>query len=50
MVGITYVYIDMAFGFHGYFFLKAHICCLDGCLSMTVYTHAVLGVFCAYVL
>ena len=49
MVRITYVYIDMAFGFYGFFFLT-HIYCLVGCLSMIVWTYAVLGVFYACVL
>ena len=49
MVGITYVYVDKACGFYGYFFLT-HIYCLVGCLSMIVWTHAVLGVFYACVL
>ena len=37
------MYIDMAFGFYGFY-------CLVGCLSMIVWTHAVLRVFCACVL
>ena len=46
MVGITYVYIDTIFRFMGNavdFFLTHHYC-LVGCLSMIVWTHAVLGV------
>ena len=43
MLGITYVYIDAVFCFYGYFF-KIHPYCLDGCLSMIVWTHAVFGV------
>ena len=49
MVEITYVYIDTVFGFYGYFFLN-HLYCLVGCLSMIVWTHAVLGVLYACVL
>ena len=48
MVGITYVYIDMVFRFNGYF--NIHLYCLVGCLSMIVWTHAVLGVLYACVL
>ena len=47
MVGITYVYLDIVLGFHDYFFLlflSTHLYCLIGCLSMIVWTHAVLGV------
>ena len=50
MVGITSVYIDMAFDFSGYFFFSTNICCFVGCLSMIVWTHAVLVVFYACVL
>ena len=49
MVGITYVYIDTVFGFYGYFFLT-HLHCSVGCLSMIVWTHAVLGILYAVVL
>ena len=41
--GITYVYIDTVFAFDGYFFY-AHLYCLVGCLSMIVWSHAVLDV------
>ena len=44
MVGITYVHIDTIFAFYVYIFFK-HLYCLVGCLSMIVWTHAVLGVF-----
>ena len=44
MVGITYVCIDMAFGFYGHIFVT-RIYCLVGCLSRIVWTHAVLGAF-----
>ena len=51
LVGITYVYIDMVFGFMG----TSFICffppsLLLGCLSMTVWASAVLGVLHACVL
>ena len=42
-----YVYIDMVFGFYGYFFFFYF---LVGCLSMIVWTPAVLGVLYACVL
>ena len=47
MVGITYMYIDTIFTFCGYvdFVLLIHLYCLLRCLSMTVWTHAVLGIF-----
>ena len=51
MVGITYVYIDTVFGFYGYsflFFFLTHLYCLVGCLSMIIWTHAVLGVLYVY--
>ena len=47
------MYTDMVFGFLGYFknnFVSTHLYCLVGCLSMIVWTHAVLGVLYAYVL
>ena len=40
-----YVYID----FFVVDFLKTYLYCLVGCLSMVVWTHAVLGVLCACV-
>ena len=45
MVGIAYVYIDAIFAFNGYvdFFLLMLLYCLVGCLSVIVWTHAVLG-------
>ena len=45
VVGIIYVYVDMVFGRHRYLFLN----CLVGCLSMIVWTPAVLGVLYACV-
>ena len=45
MVGIVYVYVGTVFRFYGYFFFK----CLVGCLSMIVWTTAVLGVLYACV-
>ena len=45
MVGIIYVYVHTVFGLCGVFF---H--CLVGCLSMIVWTPAVLGVLYACVL
>ena len=36
-----YVYVD---------FLKAHLCCLAGCLSMVVWTHALFCVCYMHVL
>ena len=51
MVGITWVYIDTISPFYGYIlFLYTHLYCLVGCLSMIVWTHAVLGVLYACVL
>ena len=52
MVEIAYVYIDTVFGFYGYFFclIFTHLSCLAGCLSMNIWTHAVLGVLYACVL
>ena len=54
MVGITYVYIDTICAFYGYpffsYFFKTNVYCLVGCLSMIVWTHAVLGVLYACVL
>ena len=47
MVGIIYVYIVTVFRFYEYFF---SLNCLDGCLSMIVWTPAVLGVSYACVL
>ena len=48
MVEITYVHINMVFGFHGYryffFFFFFFFYCLVGCLSMIVWTPALLGV------
>ena len=44
MVGVIYVYIEMIFGFHGFFFN-----CLVGCFSMIVWTPAVLSVLYACV-
>ena len=51
IIGITYVYIDTAFGFYGYilfsflffffFLFYIHLYCLVGCLSMIVWTQAV---------
>ena len=40
------MYIDMIFEFYGYIdsFFQTHLCCLVGCLSMIVWTHAVSGV------
>ena len=49
MAGIMYVYVDTVFGFYGYFFFFLFNC-LAGCLSMIVWTPAVLGVFYACVL
>ena len=45
MVGVTHLYVDTVFGFYGYFFN-----CFVGCLSMIVWTPAVLSVFYARVL
>ena len=42
-VGITYVYIDTIFAFYGYFLFCTIF--TVGCLSMIVWTHAVLCVF-----
>ena len=59
MVGITYhVCIDTLFAFYGYvvFFLfyflltPLDLNCLVGCLSMIIWTHAVLGILYACVL
>ena len=52
MVGIIYVYIDTVFGYYGSFlFLLLFVFCyLIGCLSMIVWTPAVLGVLSACVL
>ena len=58
MVRIVYVYIDKIFGFYGYihfcniiwFFFFTHLYCSVRCLSMVVWTHAVLGVLYACVL
>ena len=56
VVGIAYVYIDTIFAVyvHGFvvvvvlfcflFCFLIHLYCLFGCLSMVVWTHAVLGV------
>ena len=49
VVGIIYVYVDTVFGIYGYFFFF-FFNCLVGCLSMIVWTPAVLGVFYACVL
>ena len=34
------MYIDMILAVMGTFFLYTHLCCLVGCLSMIVWTHA----------
>ena len=46
------MYIDVIFAFYGYvdFFLSTHLYGLVGCLSMIVWTHAVLSVSYACVL
>ena len=47
MVGIIYVYVDTVFGFYGYFFFFFccfFLHCFVGCLSIIVWTPAVLGV------
>ena len=46
MAWITYVYIDTIFMFYRNFFcyIYTHLYCLVRCLSMIVWTHAVLGV------
>ena len=47
----TYVYTDVKFAFYEYIsFFFYHLYCLVGCLSMIVWTHAVLGVLYACVL
>ena len=46
MVGIIYVYVDMVFGFMGNSFFN----CLVGCLTMIVWTPAVLDVLYACIL
>ena len=48
MVGITYAYIDTIFVLWVHF-LKTHLYCLIGCLSMIVSAHTVLGFFYACV-
>ena len=45
MAGVIFVYADMVFGFYGYSFI-----CLVGCLSMIIWTPAVLSVLYACVL
>ena len=45
MVESIYVYVDTVFGFYGYFFLNNSV----GCLSMIVWTPAILGVLYACV-
>ena len=50
MVGDTTVYIDTIFDFYGYILFYALLCYLAGCLSVIVWTHAVLGVLYACVL
>ena len=46
------MYVDTIFAFYVYilFFFDTHLYCLVGCLSMTVWKHAVLAVLYAYVL
>ena len=49
MLGITYVQLDMIIALYGYilflfFFFFTHLYCFVRCLSMIVWTHAVLGV------
>ena len=45
VVGVIFVYIDMAYAFYGYSFL-----CLVGCFSLIIWTPAVLSVLYACVL
>ena len=50
VAGITYVHTDTIFTFYCFFFFffltsfNIHLYCLVGCLSMIVWTYAVLGV------
>ena len=46
----TLVYLFLFVCLLGFFFLFTHLYCLVGCLSMIVWTHAVLGVLRACVL